>query len=46
MKHPIRRRVMLAAFQVLRGLIRWLPLSVAQACGRFLGYLGYALLGS
>lgn len=45
MKHPIRRRVMLAAFQVLRGLLRWLPLSVAQAAGRLLGYLGYALLG-
>src|SRR3989338_5841705 len=45
MKHPIRRRAMLAAFLALRSLIRWLPLSVAQACGRLLGYLGYALLG-
>ena len=33
------------AFLGLRAVARWLPLPVAQVCGRFLGYGAYGLLG-
>ncbi len=32
------------AFVAVRSLVRWLPLSTAQALGRLLGYAGYAVL--
>jgi len=44
-KHPLRRRGMYLAFVLVRGLFRWLPLSVAQALGRLSGYVAYAVLG-
>lgn len=45
MKHPLRRRWMYLGFLGLRAVARWLPLPVAQAFGRLLGYAAYGLLG-
>ena len=43
-KHPIQRRALWLGFLTVRSLTRWLPWSVAQATGRLLGYVAYAVL--
>ncbi len=45
MKHPLRRRWMFLTFRGVRAIVRWLPLSVAQTLGGWLGYAAYGLLG-
>ena len=44
LKRPWRRRVLFLLFLVTRGLLRWLPLPVAQILGRCAGAVGYVAL--
>ena len=42
-KHPLRARWAFVGFLGVRAIVRWLPLPVAQALGRLVGALAYAL---